>query len=81
MAPRSKALRGPLPPGSTIGILGSGQLARMLITAAGRLGMRCHVYADTPGPASDVAAMTSIGAYDDAAALETFARAVDVSCV
>ena len=75
---RSKALRGPLPPGSTIGILGSGQLARMLIAAASRLGMRCHVYADTPGPASDVAANTTIGTYDDVAALEAFARAVDV---
>lgn len=78
MATRSKALRGPLPPGSTIGILGSGQLARMLITAAGRLGMRCHVYADAPGPASDVAALTAIGTYDDAAGLEAFARGVDV---
>ena len=75
---RSKALRGPLPPGSTIGILGSGQLARMLVTAASRLGMRCHVFADTPGPASDVAAQTTIGRYDDPAALEAFARAVDV---
>jgi 5-(carboxyamino)imidazole ribonucleotide synthase len=75
---RSKALRGPLAPGSTIGILGSGQLARMLITAASRLGLKCHVYADTPGPGSDVAAQTTIGAYDDMDALEAFAKSVDV---
>jgi 5-(carboxyamino)imidazole ribonucleotide synthase len=75
---RSKALRGPLAPGSTIGILGSGQLARMLITAASRLGLKCHVYSDTPGPGSDVAAQTTIGTYDDTAALEAFAKSVDV---
>ncbi len=76
--PRSKALRGPLAPGSWIGILGSGQLARMLITAASRLGLKCHVYADGPGPGSDVAGETTIGAYDDTAALEAFAKSVDV---
>ena len=66
----------PLPPGATIGILGSGQLGRMLILAAARLGFKCHVYADAPGPAFDVAAATTIGAYDDEAALATFAAAI-----
>ncbi len=75
---RSKALRGPLAPGSTIGILGAGQLSRMLITAASRLGLKCHVYADAPGPGADVASDTTIRPYDDFAALEQFAKAVDV---
>ena len=38
-----------LPPGSTIGILGGGQLGRMLILAAARLGFKCHVYTDNRG--------------------------------
>jgi 5-(carboxyamino)imidazole ribonucleotide synthase len=70
------ALLGPLPPGSTLGILGSGQLARMLITAAARLGFKVHVYADGPGPASDVALKTTIAAYDDLEALRVFAESV-----
>jgi 5-(carboxyamino)imidazole ribonucleotide synthase len=71
-------LRGPLPPGSTIGILGAGQLARMLVTAAARLGLRCHIYADAKGPACDVAAAMTIAPYDDMAWLEAFAADVDV---
>ncbi len=69
----------PLPPGSTIGILGGGQLGRMLALAAARLGLRAHIYAP-PGdnPACDVAAARTIAAYDDAAALTDFARRVDV---
>ena len=35
----------PLPPGATIGILGGGQLGRMLALAAARLGFRCHIFA------------------------------------
>ncbi len=77
MAKRPK-IRGPLPPGSTIGILGSGQLARMLSTAASRLGLKTHIYADGPGSASDVASATTIAPYNDYAALDAFARAVDV---
>ncbi len=46
----------PLPPGSTIGILGGGQLGRMLALAAARLGFKCHIYNDATGPACDVAA-------------------------
>ena len=68
----------PLQPGSTIGVLGSGQLARMLATAAARLGLRTHVYADAAGPAFDVAADTTIGAYDDWAKLTAFAGTVSV---
>ncbi len=69
----------PLPPGSTIGILGSGQLGRMLAMAAARLGLKCHIYADSPGPAFDVAAATTIAPYEDETALATFAAAVPVA--
>ncbi len=70
---------GALPPGSTIGILGGGQLGRMLALAAARLGLRTHVYCpDAESPAFDVSAEHTRAAYDDAAALDTFASAVDV---
>ena len=65
-----------LPPGSTIGILGSGQLGRMLAMAAARLGLKCHIYGDEPGPAFDVAAMTTIAPYDDQTALAAFAATI-----
>jgi len=67
-----------LPPGSTIGILGGGQLGRMLILAAARLGFKCRVYSDVAGPACDVAEGSMIGAFDDATKLEAFAADVDV---
>ena len=66
----------PLPPGSTIGILGSGQLGRMLSLAAARLGLKCHIYADSHGPAMDVAAKHTIAAYSDKTALTEFANSV-----
>jgi len=69
----------PLPPGSTIGILGGGQLGRMLAMAAARLGLKCHIYAPAgDNPAFDVAAACSEGAWDDEAALARFAAACDV---
>jgi len=73
---------GPLPPGGTIGILGGGQLGRMLATAASRLGLKTHIYSDEKAPpASDVAAKTMIGSYGDEAAITAFARGVDlVTC-
>ena len=65
-------------PGATIGILGGGQLARMLALAAAPLGYRCHIYApDDEMVAADVAAATR-AAYDDEAALVRFAAVVDV---
>ena len=74
-----KTLASPLPPGSTIGILGGGQLARMLALAAGRLGLDCHIYApEADSPAFAVAKAHTVAAYDDFAALEAFAKAVDV---
>ncbi|WP_337997200.1 5-(carboxyamino)imidazole ribonucleotide synthase [Oleispirillum naphthae] len=66
-------------PGSTIGILGGGQLGRMTALAAARLGYRCHVYCPEAGsPAFAVAAAVTQAPYDDAAALDAFAAAVDV---
>jgi 5-(carboxyamino)imidazole ribonucleotide synthase len=70
---------GPLPPGSTIGILGGGQLGRMSALAAARLGYRCHVYApEADSPGMQVAAARTVAAYEDVAALAAFAAAVDV---
>ncbi len=69
----------PLQTGATIGILGGGQLGRMLSVAAARLGFRCHIY--EPGaqpPAGDVAHAVTCAGYDDAEALIAFAKAVDV---
>ena len=72
-------LEKPLPPGSTVGILGGGQLGRMLALAAGRLGLNCHVYApEHDSPAFQVAAHHTIAAYTDLEALAGFAEAVDV---
>jgi 5-(carboxyamino)imidazole ribonucleotide synthase len=69
-----------LPPGSTIGIVGGGQLGRMLAMAAGRLGYRCHIYApDEAPPAAEVAAAFTRGAWEDEAALAAFGRSVDVA--
>jgi 5-(carboxyamino)imidazole ribonucleotide synthase len=68
----------PLPPGSTIGILGCGQLGRMLAMAAAQLGLKTHVYCDTTGPAFDVATTATQAPFDDEAALAAFARSVDV---
>ena len=74
-----KHLAQPLPPGSRIGILGGGQLGRMLALAAARLGFICHIYCDVPdAPASQVAASLTIGRYDDIEELGRFAEMVDV---
>ncbi len=69
----------PLAPGSVIGILGGGQLARMLALAAGQLGLRCHIFApETDSPAFQVTSLHVIASYDDRDALAAFATAVDV---
>lgn len=68
-----------LPIGSTIGIIGGGQLGRMLSVAASRLGFRCHIY--EPGanpPAGQVADQVTTAAYEDEAALRAFGSSVDV---
>lgn len=68
-----------LPPGSVIGILGGGQLGRMLSVAAARLGYRTHVYEPAAHPpAAHVAEKVVTAPYEDAAALRAFAEGVDV---
>jgi 5-(carboxyamino)imidazole ribonucleotide synthase len=69
----------PLHPGATIGILGGGQLGRMLSVAASRLGLRTHIF--EPGanpPAGQVAARVTQADYSDHAAIRAFAQSVDV---
>ena len=69
-----------LSPGATIGILGGGQLGRMLALAAARLGLKCHIYApEGDNPAFEVAAQSTAAKYDDEAALAQFSRSVDVA--
>jgi 5-(carboxyamino)imidazole ribonucleotide synthase len=66
-------------PGSTIGILGGGQLARMLAVAAAQLGLKTHIFAPEPdSPAFQVAHAHTIADYGDEAALTRFAALVDV---
>ncbi len=68
-----------IPPGSTIGILGGGQLGRMLAMAAAQLGYRTHIFApEESGPAADVSPHWTQASYTDAAALGKFADTVDV---
>ena len=68
-----------LEPGATIGILGSGQLGRMLALAAARLGFKCHIFApDRDSPAFDVVRESTRADYDDEQALARFAESVDV---
>jgi 5-(carboxyamino)imidazole ribonucleotide synthase len=68
-----------LPPGSTIGMLGGGQLGRMTAMAAARLGYRVHVFTPEPdSPCAQVAAAATAADYGDEAALAAFAERVDV---
>jgi len=69
----------PLPPSSIIGIIGGGQLGRMAALAAARLGYRCHIFTpEADSPAAHVAHASTLAAYDDSAALDSFAAQVDV---
>ena len=68
-----------LPPGSTIGIVGGGQLGRMLAIAAAQLGYKCHIFDPHEWPcAADVAAGFTRADFNDVEALRRFADAVDV---
>src|SRR4030081_653667 len=68
-----------LKPGDTIGILGGGQLGRMLAMAAARLRLRCQVFSPDPdSPAFDVVLNATCAEYADVEALELFANDVDV---
>ena len=74
----ARTLQHPLPPGSTIGILGGGQLGRMLALAAARLGLKVHIYSDeSDAPAFQVVAAHTQAAYDDGNALRAFAACCD----
>jgi 5-(carboxyamino)imidazole ribonucleotide synthase len=68
----------PVAPGSVIGVLGSGQLGRMIAQAAAQLGLKTHIYAPDGGPAFDVATQRTLAAYEDEAALAAFAQSVAV---
>ncbi len=69
-----------LPPGSTIGILGGGQLGRMTAQAAARLGYRSHIFCpDADSPAAQVTDRATLSSYGDAAALRRFASLIDVA--
>ena len=71
---------GMIAPGSTIGILGGGQLGRMLAIAAANMGYRIHIFApEAELPAGDVAAQVTRAAFDDFAALDAFAAQIDVA--
>src|SRR2546423_6626761 len=77
--PTPADLRGPLRPGSTVGILGGGQWGRMLVLAAARLGLKAHIYSDeSESCAFYVAAATTRAAFDDKRALARFAGTCDV---
>lgn len=69
-----------IPPGSTIGIIGGGQLGRMLSIAAAQLGYKCHIFDphERP-PAADVAASFTRAGFADETALEAFGRSVDIA--
>ena len=69
-----------IPPGSTIGIIGGGQLGRMLSVAAAQLGYRCHIFdPHEHAPAADVAAYLTRAEFDDLGALREFGGEVDVA--
>ncbi|QBY01151.1 5-(carboxyamino)imidazole ribonucleotide synthase [Rhodophyticola sp. CCM32] len=68
----------PLPQGNTIGILGGGQLGRMLAMAAARLGYKTHIYEPGAAPAADAAAAWTQAPYSDHDALRAFAAACDL---
>jgi 5-(carboxyamino)imidazole ribonucleotide synthase len=69
-----------VPPGSTIGIVGGGQLGRMLAVAAAQLGYKCHIYApDEAPPAAEVSARFTRGDWTDEAALARFGGQIDVA--
>tara|TARA_B110000208_G_scaffold150735_1_gene182068 strand:- start:5 stop:1066 length:1062 start_codon:yes stop_codon:yes gene_type:complete len=72
-------MNNPLPQGATIGILGGGQLGRMLSVAASRLGLNTHIFEPSANPpAGQMAQRVTMASYDDVEALRAFAQSVDV---
>src|SRR6478672_11169044 len=75
----ARQLTAPVPPGGTIGILGGGQLGRMLSLAAARLGLKTHIFSDEKdAPAFQTSAAQTFASYRNAEALTAFARGCDV---
>jgi 5-(carboxyamino)imidazole ribonucleotide synthase len=75
----AKTLSHPVPPGGTIGIIGGGQLGRMLALAAARLGLKAAIYNDeNHAPAFQVTPLQVAAPYDDKGALTGFAEICDV---
>ncbi len=71
----SSALR----PGGTIGVLGGGQLGRMIAISAAQLGYRTHIFCQhEDDPAAQVAGIVTIAPYDDKGAIDRFAQNCDV---
>ena len=69
----------PILPGATIGVLGSGQLGRMLALAARRMGYRIHTFSpERDTPTGQVADREIVAAYDDLDAVRAFAAGVEV---
>lgn len=69
-----------VPSGAVIGILGSGQLGRMLAVGASRLGYRVHIFSpEAESPAAQVANASTVAGYGDDAALDAFANSIDVA--
>ena len=72
-------MNNPLPQGATIGILGGGQLGRMLSVAASRLGLNTHIFEPSANPpAGQMTQRVTMASYDDVEALRAFAQSVDV---
>jgi 5-(carboxyamino)imidazole ribonucleotide synthase len=66
-------------PGSTIGVMGGGQLGRMFAIAARRMGYRVHTFSpDEDTPTGQLSDLEVAAAYDDESAVRTFAKNVDV---
>src|ERR1041385_8539630 len=75
----AKMLPTPVPPGGTIGILGGGQLGRMLALTAARLGLKTHIYSDeSNAPAFQVSAEQTHASYRNDTELRKFAKTCDV---
>lgn len=72
-------IQGMIPPGSTIGILGGGQLGRMISIAAAQLGYSSHIFSpDKNNPASQVSAKSTTAEFENTKALTSFAKQSDV---
>jgi len=79
MCPPLVSSSSPILPGSTLGVLGSGQLGRMFAIAARQMGYRVHTFSpDTDTPTGQVADVEVVGSYDDLDAVRAFAKAVSV---